>query len=42
MPRFVYPVMILSSRSWEIGSPPIGSAGKMNLSCVMPASVIHI
>ena len=33
---------ILSSQSWEIGSPPTGGAGRMKLSCVMPASVIHI
>ena len=33
---------ILSSQSWETGSPPTGGAGKMKLSCVVPASVIHI
>ena len=33
---------ILSSHSWEIGSPPTGGAGRMKLSCVVPASVIHI
>ena len=33
---------ILSSQSWEIGSPPTGGAGRMKLSCVVPASVIHI
>ena len=33
---------ILSSQSWEIGSPPTGGAGRMNLSCVVPVSVIHI
>ena len=33
---------ILTSQSWEIGSPPTGSAGRMKLSCVMPTSVIHI
>ena len=31
----------LSSRSWEIGSPPTGGAGRIKLSCVVPASVIH-
>ena len=30
------------SQSWEFGSPPIGGAGKMKLSCVVPASVLHI
>ena len=34
--------LILSSQSWEIGSPPTGGAGRMKLSCVVPASVIHI
>ena len=33
---------ILSSRSWEIGSPPTGGAGRMKLYCIVPASVIHI
>ena len=33
---------ILSSRSWEIGSSPTGSIGRMNLFCVVPALVIHI
>ena len=33
---------ILSSQSSEIGSPPTGGAGRMKLSCVVPASVIHI
>ena len=33
---------ILSSQSWEIGSPPTGGAGRMKLSCVVPASVINI
>ena len=33
---------ILSSQSWEIDSPPTGGAGRMKLSCVVPASVIHI
>ena len=33
---------ILSSQSWEIGSPPTGGAGRMKLSCVVPASVILI
>ena len=33
---------ILSSRYWEIGSPPTGGAGRMKLSCVVPASVIHM
>ena len=33
---------ILSSQSWESGSPPTGGAGRMKLSCVVPASVIHI
>ena len=33
---------ILSSRSWEIGSPPTGGAGRMKLACVLPASVIHM
>ena len=33
---------ILSSQSWEIGRPPTGGAGRMKLSCVVPASVIHI
>ena len=33
--------LILSSQSWEIGSPPTGSAGRMKMSCVVPASVIH-
>ena len=30
------------SQSWESGSPPTGGAGRMKLSCVVPASVIHI
>ena len=34
--------MVWSSQSWEIGSPPTGGAGRMKLSCVVPASVIHI
>ena len=33
---------ILSSQSWEIGSPPTGGAGRINLYFVVPASVIHI
>ena len=33
---------ILSSQSWETGSPPTGVAGRMKLSCVVPTSVIHI
>ena len=33
---------ILSSQSWEIGSPPTGGAGRLKLSCVVPASVIRI
>ena len=33
---------ILSSQSWEIGSPPTGGAGRTKLSCVVPSSVIHI
>ena len=33
---------ILSSQSWEIGSPPTGGAGRTKLYCVVPASVIHI
>ena len=33
---------ILSSQSWEIGSPPTGGAGRMKLSCVVPALVIRI
>ena len=33
---------ILSSRSWEIGSPLTGGAGRMKYACVVPASVIHI
>ena len=33
---------IMSSQSWEIGSPPTGGAGRMKLSCVVPALVIHI
>ena len=33
---------ILSSQSWEIDSPPTGGAGRMKLSCVVPASVIYI
>ena len=33
---------ILSSWSWEIGSPPIGGAERMKLSCVVPTSVIRI
>ena len=33
---------ILSSQSWEIGSPPTGGAGRMKLSCVVPASVTRI
>ena len=33
---------ILSSWSWEIGSPPTGGAGRMKLSCVVPVSVILI
>ena len=32
----------LSSRSWEIGSHPRGGAGRMELSCVVPPSAIHI
>ena len=31
---------IPSNRSWEIGSPTTGGAGRMKLSCVVPASVI--
>ena len=26
----------------DVGSPTTGSAGRMKLSCVVPASVIHI
>ena len=37
-----YLIMSRSSQSWEIGSPPTGGAGRMKLSCVVPASVIHI
>ena len=33
---------ILSSQSWEIGSPPTGGAGRMKLSCVVPTLVISI
>ena len=33
---------ILSSQSWEIGSTLTGGAGRMKLSCVVPASVMHI
>ena len=33
---------ILSSQSWEIGSPPTGGAGRMKLFCVVPVSAIHI
>ena len=33
---------ILSSRSWDIGSLLTGSAGRMKLSCVMPALVTHL
>ena len=33
---------ILSSRSWESSSPPTGGAGRMKLSCIVPASIIHI
>ena len=33
---------ILSSQSWEIGSPPTSGAGRMKLACVVPASVIRI
>ena len=33
---------ILSSQSWEIGSSPTGSAGRMKLSCVVPTSIIFI
>ena len=33
---------ILSSQSWEIGSPPTGGAGRMQLYSVVPASVIRI
>ena len=29
---------ILSSRSWKIGSPPTGDAGRMKLSCVIYTS----
>ena len=29
-------------KAWKIGSPPTGGAGRMKLSCVVPASVIHI
>ena len=29
-------------KSGETGSPRTGGAGRMKLSCVMPASVIHI
>ena len=32
---------ILSNQSWEIGSP-IGGAGRIKLSCVIPTSVIRI
>ena len=31
---------ILSSPSWEIGSPPTVNTGRMKLSCAVPASVI--
>ena len=33
---------IPTSQSWEIGSPPTGGAGRMKLSCVVPATVIRI
>ena len=33
---------ILLTQSWDIGSPPTGSAGRMKLSCVVPTSVIRI
>ena len=33
---------ILSSQSWEIGSPPTGGAGRMKLSCVIHIYPIHI
>ena len=33
---------ILSSQSWEIGCPPTGGAGRMKLSCVVPALGILI
>ena len=33
---------ILPSQSWEIGRPPTGNAGRVKLSCVAHASVIHI
>ena len=33
---------ILSRRTWDIGSPPTGSAERMKSSCVVPASVILI
>ena len=32
----------LSYQSWEIGNHPTGGAGRMKLSCVVPAPVIHI
>ena len=33
---------ILSSQSWELGSPHTDSAGRMKLSSVVPTTVIHI
>ena len=39
---FQFGKMIGIVRSCEIDSPPTGGAGRKNLSCVVPASVIHI
>ena len=33
---------VMSNQSWEIVSPPTGGAGRTKLSCVVPASVIHM
>ena len=33
---------ILSNQSWETGSPLTGNAGRITLSCVMPASIALI
>ena len=35
-------IFILSSQAWKIGSPPAGSARRVKITCVVPASVVHI
>ena len=32
---------ILSSQSWEVGSPPTGGAGRLELSCVVHTHLTH-